>query len=192
MGLVKTRLGRQIGPAQATRFYRATAIAVLGRLVNDRRFQTILAMAPDAGVKTRAFDGAIARMSQGGGDLGQKLQRVAERAPPGPVVIVGTDIPSIKPRHIADAFRALRNHDAVFGPAEDGGFWLVGFRRFPTTPRAFAGVRWSDAETLADVLRNLTGWRVAMAATLSDVDGADDLRRLSAHLGRQVIGDVAR
>jgi uncharacterized protein len=188
MGLVKTRLGRQIGAAAATRFYRSTAQAVLGRCVRDPRFETILALAPDAGFATRAFDQRIKRMRQGRGDLGAKLQRIAERAPPGPVVIVGTDIPSIRPRDIIAAFKALRSHDVVFGPAEDGGFWLVGFKRFPTVPHCYAGVRWSHADTLADVRGNLLGRRVAIVGMLSDVDNADDLRRLGAHIGRRIIG----
>ncbi|WP_425283593.1 DUF2064 domain-containing protein [Methyloceanibacter stevinii] len=51
--------------------------------------------------------------------------------PPGPVVLVGSDIPRISRAHIAEAFRLLGNADAVFGPAQDGGYWLVGFKRSP-------------------------------------------------------------
>jgi uncharacterized protein len=187
LGLVKTRLGRQIGPAHATRFFRSTASAVLGRLCRDQRFQTLLAIAPDAGVHTRAFDRHIARLPQGGGDLGDRMLRAANLAPPGPVLIIGTDIPSIRSDVIVRAFRALADHDVVVGPAGDGGFWLIGFNRRPRAPRCFDGVRWSHAETLNDVLANLSGLRLARVDTLSDVDGADDLKRLARHVGRRVI-----
>jgi uncharacterized protein len=187
LGLVKTRLGREIGPAAATRLFRATSAAVLGRLMRDPRFQTRLAMAPDAGARTRAFAHTIPRQAQGGGDLGAKLHRAAHCAPAGPVVIIGTDIPSVRPAHIARAFRELGRHDVVVGPAEDGGFWMIGFHRRRALPRCYGGVRWSHAETLADVLANLSGYRVARLDTLSDLDSAADVRRLTPHIGRRVI-----
>ncbi len=187
LGLVKTRLGREIGPAAATRFYRATAAAVLGRLALDRRFEVILAIAPDAGVATRGLPARLARCPQGPGDLGAKMQRLLERGGPGPVVLIGTDIPGIRGRHIVEAFRLLGRNDVVLGPADDGGFWMVGFRRFPRTPQPFRRVRWSHAETLANVERNLTGWRVAHGARISDVDCALDLAQQSAMLGRRVL-----
>src|SRR3546814_16124850 len=83
------------------------------------------------------------------------MDRVMRVLPPGPAVIIGTDIPDIRPRHAAAAFRALGRHDAVFGPAADGGYWLVGLRRRPTIPRAFDGVRWSTEHALADTRANL-------------------------------------
>ena len=85
-------------------------------------------------------------------------------------MIVGTDVPGIRPAHIAEAFRLLGRHDAVFGPATDGGYWLVGLRRRPRVLRPFANVRWSSPHALADTLANLEGRTVAFVATLSDVD----------------------
>jgi uncharacterized protein len=188
LGTVKTRLGRDIGPAQATRFFRANASAVLGRLARDPRFKTYLAIAPNTGLHTRAFDPNIPRIGQGRGDLGARMQRLLDHGQPGPVIVIGTDIPSVQPTHIASAFRQLGQADAVFGPAEDGGFWLVGLKRFPRTPRCFKGVRWSHPETLADTTKNLAEARVAFAITLSDVDAPTDLIRLRDHIGRRVIG----
>jgi hypothetical protein len=189
LGRVKTRLGREIGPAQATRLYRATASAVLDRLAGDPRFETWLAMAPDVATasRTRALCRVRRRFGQGGGDLGQRLQRAAERAPAGPVLIIGTDIPEITPARVMAAFRALAGHDAVFGPAEDGGYWLVGLQRRPRTPRPFARVRWSSPHTLADTRANLTDLRLTEAAVLSDLDTAADLTRLARHVGRRIL-----
>jgi uncharacterized protein len=187
MGLVKTRLGREIGPAAATRFYRATAGAVIGRLAADPRFDITLAVAPDSGVKSRALPPGVRRRPQGTGDLGARMQRLLAQNPPGPVVLIGTDIPAIRARHIVDVARQLGRHDVVLGPADDGGFWLVGYRRFPGTPQAFSHVRWSHAETCADVVRNLAAWRVAYGAVLSDVDSGGDLARQSALLGRRIL-----
>ena len=65
----------------------------------------------------------------------------------------------------------LGRHDIVFGPAQDGGFWLVGARRSPRLPALFGQVRWSSPDALSDTLGNLEGRvLVGFAATLDDVD----------------------
>jgi hypothetical protein len=93
-------------------------------------------------------------------------------------VIIGSDIPDIGPRHIAAAFGALGRVNAVFGPADDGGYWLIGLRRRPFRPRLCGPVRWSSAHALADT-RALLGPRVriAMLETLIDVDDGKSLER---------------
>ncbi len=186
-GRVKTRLARDLGTATATRFYRATSRAVIGRLAHDPRWVTTLAVAPDAAIACRAWPHHLARTRQGQGDLGQRMQRAIDRAPLGPVILIGTDIPDVRPALIAGAFRLLGRHDAVFGPATDGGFWLAGARRRPRTPRMFQQVRWSSPETLADTVRNLAGLRVAHAARLADVDTACDFRVSGSRSGRRIL-----
>jgi glycosyltransferase A (GT-A) superfamily protein (DUF2064 family) len=98
--------------------------------------------------------------------------------PLGPVVIVGTDIPGIRPRHLAQAFRLLSQNDWVIGPAEDGGYWLIGARRRPVLRLPFDRVRWGSPHTLADTLANLAGQSVGFLETLADVDSGADLARL--------------
>lgn len=109
-------------------------------------------------------------MRQGGGDLGARMARAARTLPPGPVVIVGCDIPGLTAAHVAAAFRKLGANDAVFGPATDGGYWLVGLRRRPRFIDPFTHVRWSTCHALADTVSSLTGRSVAMVATLADID----------------------
>lgn len=186
-GKVKTRLARGIGTASAVCLYRTMLGALVARLSSDPRWRTVLAVSPDAALHSRAFAGQTARMRQGEGDLGRKLQSVADRAPPGPLVIIGTDIPGIRAAHIAAAFRALGNRDAVFGPASDGGYWLVGLRRMSGTPRAFHNVCWSSEYARADTMANLKGRRLAEINVLDDVDDASDLRRLGHLVGRRVL-----
>ena len=100
------------------------------------------------------------------------------RLPPGPVVLVGSDIPAMAPSHIVEAFRLLGRHDLVFGPARDGGFWLVGARRTRPMPYGlFSAVRWSTSHALADTLANIpVTASMALADTLDDIDDARDLR----------------
>jgi hypothetical protein len=105
------------------------------------------------------------------------MGRVIRSLPPGPVVIIGTDVPSIGPLHVACAFRLLGNHDAVFGPSADGGYWLVGLRRRPRIPEIFQDVRWSSRFALADTLANLGSLRVAQLEVLEDIDDGADFER---------------
>jgi hypothetical protein len=99
------------------------------------------------------------------------MARPFRTLPPGPVVLVGTDIPAMERRHIAEAFRTLGRAYAVFGPARDGGFWLVGLRRGLGLECAFTGVAWSTERALAETVANLDPRRrVAFVETLEDVD----------------------
>lgn len=185
LGAVKRRLAADIGPLAACVFYRTTLAAVGRRLGRDPRWRTWLAVTPDRDAADPALwpvpPGTIV-IGQGGGDLGARMARPLRILPPGPVIVVGSDIPGVLPAHIACAFAALGRHDLVFGPAADGGFWLAGAKRTPVLPRGlFAGARWGTAHALADVLAGLApGTRTAFVDTLSDVDDGADYRRWRA------------
>ena len=185
LGVVKTRLARGIGMTRAWAFQRRTTDALLRRLAGDRRWRTIVAVTPDrlatAGPLPPSWPRPLHVMPQGLGDLGQRMARPMHGLPPGPVIIVGSDIPDLAPDHILRAFKALGDHDAVFGPAADGGYWLVGLKR-RTVPRTlFEDVRWSGPHALTDSIATL-GPRasVAMLETLHDIDTADDLAQWRA------------
>jgi len=171
-GLVKRRLGREIGDVAAIRFYRSCLSHTVLRLASDPRWQTVLALTPDQDVALRISPPPrkLGRLPQGSGDLGRRMQRLFERLPPGPTIIVGSDLPGIRPAHVAQAFKGLARADAVLGPAPDGGYWLIGLRRSPNVLAPFAGVRWSSAHALADTLANLHGKRIVLAPALRDVD----------------------
>jgi hypothetical protein len=178
LGQVKRRLARGIGDAAALAFHRNIATRLLRDLARDGRWRVHVALTPDRAVVPRAWRvGDVAW--QGGGDLGRRMARGFDRLPPGPAVLVGADIPDLGPRHIAAAFAALGSHDAVFGPAEDGGYWLVGFaRRVPSPRGVFARVRWSTEHALADTLASLPRrMRVAAIDRLADVDDEAAYRR---------------
>ncbi|NQV84390.1 MAG: glycosyltransferase [Rhodospirillales bacterium] len=179
LGTVKTRLAADIGMVAATAFARRTLTDVTGPLAKDPRWRCWLAVSPDTAVLEPALwpqaDGLV---RQGSGDLGRRMAGVAKKMPPGPVVIIGTDVPAIRPRHVADAFKALGRHDAVFGPARDGGYWLVGLRRRPVFYNIFQGVRWSTEFALADTMDNMPShWSHALLETLDDIDDGEAYRR---------------
>jgi hypothetical protein len=181
LGTVKRRLARGIGQPAALRFHRGQLGALCRGLGRDRRWRTVLAVTPDGTARrgTRWPPG-LPREPQGSGDLGARMGRALARHRP-LAVLIGCDIPGIRAADIAAAFRALRaGAPAVFGPAEDGGYWLVGLgARRPPAP--FARVRWSTAHTLADTRANIRGSAarpVVLLRRLRDVDMPADLAML--------------
>jgi hypothetical protein len=177
-GAVKRRLAQGIGAVAAVRFYRTTLAHTLLRLGTDPRWRTYLAVTPDLSLADACWPSApmVTRVPQGHGDLGARMQSLFDALPPGPVVIVGSDIPAIRPSHIAHAFRLLGRADAVFGPAQDGGYWLVGLKRAPKCLAPFEGVPWSTEQALATTKANLHGKIIEHVSTLNDVDTEQDYK----------------
>lgn len=178
-GAVKTRLARDVGRLKAWMFHRRALAQVVHRLGRDRRWRTWIAATPDRAARGfRSRPSGVKMVPQGRGDLGERMARAFAHVAPEPAVLVGGDIPAIRSAHIMEAFRKLDVFDAVFGPAADGGYWLVGFRKAPPA-EVFRGVRWSSPHALADTLANLSGFKVAPPLeTLHDVDDGAAFRRL--------------
>lgn len=174
-GAGKRRLAAEIGAIEALRFQRTALSLMLRRLGQDPRWTTWLAVTPD---RSGPWPAGLGFLPQGKGNLGQRMARVARRPPPGPLLIIGSDIPGITREMVAHGFRALGDHAAVFGPATDGGYWAVGLRRRPRFLAPFDKVRWSTEHALADSLANLSGSSVALLDMLEDVDDARSFIRL--------------
>lgn len=177
-GAVKTRLGAEIGMGRA---------AALFRIMTDRTiaetkkgdWRTVLAVDPTSAMAASStfWPAQWPRIAQGAGDLGARMMQIINRAPPGPVVIIGADAPGLRARHLREAFFRLRGADAVFGPAQDGGYWLVGLARKKPAPDLFNEVRWSTDHTLKDTLAGLPkDFSVDFLETLGDLDDAADLK----------------
>jgi rSAM/selenodomain-associated transferase 1 len=124
----------------------------------------------------------VALRRQFPGGLGARML-AAFRAQPArrPLMLFGTDGPSLRPDHLRACARSLhRGDDATFLPTEDGGYLLVGLRR--AAPTIFAGIAWSTPSVMAQTRRRLVaaGLRWSEPATLWDVDTPDDLKRLAS------------
>jgi uncharacterized protein len=181
LGAVKRRLAKDIGDRAALRFHVATLTRLLRMLSADRRFSTAVSVTPDRAMLRLPH--RVSRIRQGRGDIGQRMHRAFRQFPHGRVVVIGSDIPDANAADIALAFHSLGAADAVFGPAADGGYWLVGLT--PRRPaRMFDHVRWSTAHALADTLQNFAGRRIAFLRTLDDVDTAADWRRYAGKRSR--------
>ena len=123
---------------------------------------------------------AVSLEAQGGGGLGERLARAAERVigTGQGVLLIGSDCPDLDRAHLEQAAAALRNRDAVIHPTVDGGYALLGLRRFDRS--LFTGIEWSTARVAAQTLDRMRalGWTVDIGATLRDIDAPADLEAL--------------
>lgn len=181
MGLAKTRLARSLGSSTQARRIAMMTLARTMRAARGGAWTPVLYIAPDAALGDSLgglWPAAIERRSQGRGDLTRRLDQGLADAPPGPVLFIGADAPDLSPALIRRAIRTLQTHDAVFGPASDGGFWLFGLNKTARTRSPFGPVRWSGPHAMADVRANLPNTaRIGLLPQLIDIDTADDWAR---------------
>lgn len=171
MGRAKTRLAADIGVTHAKRIYRRMMSRVI-RNTRDPRWDTVLMVTPTKMLGQVPEWAGLSQIPQVSGSLSPKLAQVFKAHVPS--VVIGTDCPQVNAGDIAQAFEALRRSSFVFGPASDGGFWLMGARG-PLRPTTFDGVRWSSEHTLSDMRA-----RVGEIKTLRILTDVDDLAALKA------------
>jgi hypothetical protein len=182
-GACKTRLIPALGAEGAAALHRELLEGTLARLAPAGIAPVQLWCAPDAG--HRAFQDLAARWGvslhgQQGGDLGQRMLHAATAAlvKAEAVVLIGCDCPGLGPAQITAALTALLaqpQQDAVLGPAQDGGYVLLGLRQ--PAPELFTGMPWGGDQVAALTRARLAGlgWRWRELAPLADVDRPEDL-----------------
>lgn len=176
MGKAKTRLAADIGVVHAQRIYKAMMSRVI-RNVQSPKWETILAVTPASWLgRVREWRG-LPQTPQVSGSLSPRLAEVFKGR--GPIVVIGTDCPQVTAADIDAAFKALKSHSAVFGPAADGGFWLMGARG-PLPAHIFDNVRWSHENTLLDLSDKFEN--IGVLRTLVDVDDLTALQAQRANL----------
>lgn len=196
-GQVKTRLGEQIGMAQASQIYLGFLTTLLERLahVADRRqlvYSPTLQKAAFSNLMQQLTEGESSAwdlVPQTGNDLGERLQNYSRsvlQQNSSRLVIVGTDSPNLPLSHIHAAFESLRDHDVVIGPADDGGYYLIGSNTYQ--PALFENIPWSTPETLEATLdvakqQSLT---VKQMPIWYDVDDCSTLNRLQDELATRL------
>lgn len=187
-GLAKTRLIPALGPEGAARLHAELLRRTVSRLLAARLGPLWLFCHPDIDhpeFAALAAHGAQLE-TQLGADLGERMataaRRVLERTRY--AILLGTDIPELDPGYVEAAIRALRaGRDAVLGPAEDGGYCLLGLRRCEDA--LFSNMAWSTAEVAAETRRRLggLGWDWQELPARWDVDEPEDVLRYHAWSG---------
>ena len=179
-GRVKTRLGAEIGMERAADVAAAALLDTLAAAtaaVGAGRCHASLDGDLERAVRGPELREALAGWTvhaQRGLDLGARLADAHARVP-GPVVQVGMDTPHVTPDLLLAAADGLDDHDAVLGPAEDGGWWVLALRD-PASASVLRDVRMSTPTTGADTRAALAvaGLDVGTTATLRDVDEVAD------------------
>ena len=187
-GFAKTRLAALLGMAGAARAQRGFILRTLSTAYQASVGPVALYTA--AGAHHRLFALLSERwgvpcISQADGDIGQRMSAVMEdhfiaRDAPA-LLIVGTDCPALTPLHLQVATEALVSNDAVFIPAEDGGYVLIGLKR--PLPMVFERIEWSTPRTMSQTRERLSEAKVRWVElpALWDVDEPSDWLRWQTH-----------
>ncbi len=182
-GRVKTRLAPPLTPPEAAELYRCMLLDILARTGRLDRVERLLFYEdePEAVSFFRTVT-SLTPLPQQGDGLGERMAaafaaafaRGHER-----VAIIGTDSPDLPLAHIREAFARLdgADTDAVFGPSEDGGYYLLAMKRLHH--ELFRGIPWSSGEVLRESLAraHAAGISCSLLPTWYDVDTAADLER---------------
>lgn len=188
-GRVKTRLCPPLTPEEAAELYRCFLLDKISQVKRIGVAALYLAFTPQEAEQffRSLAGGSLSLVAQAGRDLGQRLDRLSTEllaAGHPAVLIIDSDTPDLPDRYLAEAVECLANGgiDAVFGPAEDGGYYLVGLRR--PSPAIFQGITWSTPVVLKQTLEKTTeiGLRVHLLRAWFDVDTRADLDRLRSRL----------
>lgn len=183
-GKAKTRLARAIGAEAAARLHARLVERAVATALAAQAGAVELHCAPDARhpfFARIASRHGVALRPQGRGDVGARMQRALARAlrTKDAAVLIGCDCPVLRASDLRRAVRELRGGaDAVFAPAADGGYALIGLRR--SAPRLFSDIEWGSARVMAATrarLREL-GWRWRELREVWDVDRPEDYARL--------------
>lgn len=184
-GFAKTRLIPALGAAGAADLARRMLAHTLRTARQAGLGPLELCVTPsgdDPAWRTLGLPEGLIWSDQGSGDLGARMARAARRAGERgeSVLLIGTDCPALGVRRLRDAARALASHDAALIPATDGGYVLLGLRRFDPAP--FEGIAWGGADVANTTLDRLARlqWRVRCFPALHDIDEAADLAHLPA------------
>lgn len=181
-GRVKTRLIPEFGPDRAAALHSAMSVHTLQwARAYQRQTESALEVRFDGGSDAAmqdAFGRDLCYVHQGPGDLGERMMRAAGAAfaeGHAAVVIVGTDCPDLSAAIAGDAFAALDRHDVVLGPAQDGGYYLIGLRR--AIPTLFNDMAWGTRHVLNQTRQRAitAGAAPILLRELCDVDRPADL-----------------
>ena len=177
LGKVKTRLAKSIGDTAALKIYNLLLKHTMQQTENltcDKFlfYDTIVA-------QNDIFDNnKYLKKIQTGNDLGEKMENAFQelfQLGYKNVIIIGSDLFDLNTNHIENAFLKMENHEVVIGPAEDGGYYLLGLKKI--IPPIFKNKNWGTETVLKQTLENLTTFNVSFLETLNDIDTFEDLEK---------------
>jgi rSAM/selenodomain-associated transferase 1 len=179
LGKVKTRLAKTIGDASALVIYKLL-LNHTETTVHNLNCDKAIYYSEEIKDKD-IWDASIYQKHlQKGSDLGERMQNAFVQAFDNnydKVVIVGSDLYDLRPSHIEKAFDRLDQNDAVIGPAEDGGYYLMGLKELNAP--VFLNKSWGTSTVFEDTLGDLKYKNVHLLEKLNDIDTFEDLQNNS-------------
>jgi rSAM/selenodomain-associated transferase 1 len=183
-GKVKARLSKDLDENTVCSLYKVFVLDLLDTLKKGNFTFKICFYPPGAEEKVADWLGRdILYIPQAGKDLGDRMKSafidIFSRGY-SEVLLIGSDIPDLPERIIEEAFEGLKNSEAVVGPAFDGGYYLIGFRKDTFLPEIFQGIHWGTDKVFAKTMEifKRNNYRVHVLTKWRDVDRIEDLKAL--------------
>ena len=190
LGKCKTRLAKSIGDEKALEIYKTLlrhTAETLAQVEADR----VVFYSEQIQHRDLWDENVFQKQVQIQGHLGEKMQAAFEwgfAQGYSKICIVGSDLMELQASDLDQAFLELENHDVVFGPAQDGGFYLMGMTQL--YKRAFLDKAWSTETVLEDTLRDIKGLKYALLETKTDIDYVENAlqhQELKAIIERKMV-----
>ncbi|MCH8029638.1 MAG: TIGR04282 family arsenosugar biosynthesis glycosyltransferase [Candidatus Dadabacteria bacterium] len=187
-GRVKTRLADEIGTEKAAAIYKKMAEEVVTNTTGRGKYTSLIFYDPPEAehhIKRWLSYAHNRYLPQTGADLGERMKNAFEKTFALGFknnIIIGTDCPGITTGLLGSAFESLSAHDAVIGPANDGGYYLLGLRR--AQPELLTGLDWSTNRVFEQTVEKMrkSGLTWHELETLPDIDTHEDLLKLRPDL----------
>jgi rSAM/selenodomain-associated transferase 1 len=186
-GKVKSRLAQEIDGDIVRHLYECMVLDTIDMLKQAEKPFRICFDPPDAQERVRQWLGqAYSYMPQFGEDLGERMAQAFTRVFSEGVdeaLLIGSDIPSLTAAMINDAFQSFSVRDAVIGPARDGGYYLIGFKKSTFVPGIFHTMAWSTKTVFFETFGRLqkASLTVHRLPELTDIDTREDLEAFLSH-----------
>ena len=180
-GKVKTRLAKDVGDNVAAKIYSYMAMTIIENVVDPKSYNMIIFYDPpekEKEIKNWIGKKEVQYSPQVGNTLGDRISNAFKEVysnGTGKIVIIGTDCLDVTSENIKEAMKKLENCDVTLGPAEDGGYYLVGLNKY--TPQIFRDIDWSTDRVLEQTLERIKVKKLnyELLKTLKDIDTFDDL-----------------
>ena len=178
LGKCKTRLAKSIGDTAALEVYKKL-LQHTAKVTQDLSADKVVFNNTEPIDQDDFSSTHFSKKNQRGDDLGEKMSNAFQGGFQNnyeKVVIIGSDLYDLQTRDIDEAFLQLTHNDYVIGPAKDGGYYLLGMKKF--TPEVFQEINWSTATVLKETLHILKNKKVALLTQKNDIDTIDDIKNI--------------
>ncbi|MDD5149072.1 MAG: TIGR04282 family arsenosugar biosynthesis glycosyltransferase [Flavobacterium sp.] len=177
LGKVKTRLAKTIGNEKALEIYKDLLLHTMNETQNLDCDKFVFY---DENIETNDLWSVnfYEKKVQFGSHLGAKMQNAFQKLFDlgyQNCIIIGSDLFDLKSNHINEAFNKLESNDVIIGPAEDGGYYLLGLKK--VIPSIFKNKNWGTSTVLPDTLKDLENYKIEFLETLNDIDTFEDLEK---------------